>query len=98
GVGMRGIQAFGVAQAGSSGAQKIYDGDYIGGFLDILQGVANAKRMFDPCFAEGTLIDDRYGGRPIEQIKKGDKVYAQSEFDPEGGVEEKEVEEVFVNQ
>jgi hypothetical protein len=36
------------------------------------------------------------GDKPIEQFRRGDKILARPEFDPNGALEVKEVEEVFV--
>jgi hypothetical protein len=50
------------------------------------------------CFTAGTpLVVDREGNsRPIDEIEVGDFVLARSEFDPDGPLELKRVEEKFV--
>src|SRR5262249_28611248 len=47
------------------------------------------------CFAAGTPLLTPDGSKPIEQFRPGDLVLSRSEFDPEGPVEPKVVEEVF---
>src|SRR5262249_44520593 len=49
------------------------------------------------CFAARTPILTPDGFKFIEDLKVGDLVLSRSEFDPEGPVEAKVVEEVFVN-
>jgi Pretoxin HINT domain len=48
------------------------------------------------CFAAGTCLLTPTGFKPIEDFKEGDKILSRSEFDPNGMVESKEVQEVFV--
>ena len=50
------------------------------------------------CFTAGTpLVVDREGNsRPIDEIEVGDFVLARSEFDPDGPLELKRVEQKFV--
>ena len=50
------------------------------------------------CFTAGTplVIDHAGNSRPIEEIEVGDYVLARSEFDPDGPLELKRVEEKFV--
>jgi intein/homing endonuclease len=54
--------------------------------------VANA------CFTAGTpfVVDLEGHRRPMEEIQEGDRVLARSEFDPQGPLELKRVEEKFV--
>jgi hypothetical protein len=50
------------------------------------------------CFTAGTplVVDFEGGSRPIEEIEVGDYVLARSEFDPDGPLELKRVEEKFI--
>jgi hypothetical protein len=48
------------------------------------------------CFAAGTPLLTPDGARPIEQFQPGDMVLSRSELDPDGEVQPKVVEEVFV--
>jgi hypothetical protein len=47
------------------------------------------------CFAAGTPILGEHGAKPIEDFRPGDRLWARDEFDPNGPLELKEVEEVF---
>ncbi len=46
------------------------------------------------CFAAGTPVLTRDGSKPIESLRVGDRVFARSENDSEGPIEEKVIEEV----
>jgi RHS repeat-associated protein len=48
------------------------------------------------CFTAEMLIDGDGGKRRADTIQKGDRLWSRSEFDPDGPLELKEVEEVFV--
>jgi hypothetical protein len=48
------------------------------------------------CFAAGTPLLTPAGSKPIEQFKPGDLVLARSEWDADGPVEPKAIEELFV--
>jgi hypothetical protein len=48
------------------------------------------------CFAAGTPLLWEHGSKPIERFKVGDRVWARNELDPEGPLELKVVEEVFL--
>ncbi len=48
------------------------------------------------CFVTGTPLLTPTGEKPIEQFKIGDLILSRSEHDPEGPVESRVVEEVFV--
>ena len=94
----RGLHAYGVAQGAVGGIEKIYNGDYLGGLLDIAGSAASTYRMLQACFAAGTPLLTPDGDKLIEQFKVGDLLLSRSEFDPDGAVEAKVVEEVFVNE
>jgi RHS repeat-associated protein len=48
------------------------------------------------CFAAGTPLLTPEGSKLIEQFRVGDLILSRNEFDPEGPIEPKVVEEVFV--
>jgi hypothetical protein len=47
------------------------------------------------CFAAGTMLLTPYGMQAIETFQPGDQVTSRSEFDPDGPLESKIVEEMF---
>ncbi|MFC1757510.1 serpin family protein [Planctomycetota bacterium] len=51
--------------------------------------------QFVLCFAEGTPVLTPGGAKPIEDIKVGDYVLSRNEFDVNGKVQKKRVEELF---
>jgi hypothetical protein len=59
-------------------------------------GAGEQAQVVTPCFVAGTPIRLSVGCKGIEQIKPGDFVLSRDEFDPEGLVKTKEVQEVFV--
>lgn len=54
------------------------------------------KALLSACFAAGTPLLTPNGHKPIEEFLVGDLLLSRSEFDPDGPVEAKQVEEVFV--
>jgi hypothetical protein len=54
------------------------------------------REYLNACFAAGMPVRTPEGSKLIEQIKPGDLVLSCSEFDPQGAVEARQVEEVFV--
>jgi hypothetical protein len=62
------------------------------------RGAAGLAKMLKVpvCFASGTPLLTPDGSKPIEEFRPGDAVLSRSEFDPEGPVAVKVVEEVFV--
>jgi YD repeat-containing protein len=61
-----------------------------------LMAFSHGWQMLRACFAAGTPVLTREGSRGIETLKPGDRILSRNEFDVEGIVEEKVVEEVFV--
>jgi hypothetical protein len=55
-------------------------------------------RAADNCFAEGTPLLTPRGSIAIDRLRKGDLVQSRSQFDPEGPVAARAVEEVFVRE
>ena len=54
------------------------------------------ERRNNACFAAGTLLHTGTGYKPIERFRVGDPILSRSEVDPNGELEIKVVEEVFV--
>src|SRR5262249_1368264 len=48
------------------------------------------------CFVKGTPLLTPAGARPVEQFRPGDAILSQPEHEPDGRVETKVVEEVFI--
>jgi large repetitive protein len=55
-----------------------------------------SKNRGGACFAAGTPLLTPDGSRPIEQFRPGDWVLARPEYEPEGALTARQVEEVFV--
>jgi hypothetical protein len=88
-----GLQAVGsILNAADSFAQ----GNYGVALWDSAGAFGSLAGMLRACFAAGTPILTAEGARAIETIKVGDRVLARNEFNPEGPVLAKGVEEVFV--
>ncbi|WP_162542163.1 SdrD B-like domain-containing protein [Gemmata obscuriglobus] len=56
------------------------------------------KLGFEVCFASGTPMRTPGGWCNIENLRVGDFVLSRDEFSPEGDIEPKEIEEVFVRE
>src|SRR5207248_220422 len=67
---------------------------WFGGFVDLVDAGANLYMM--GCFRLGTPLLTPDGDKRIEDFRVGDMILARSEYDPDGPLEVKEVEEVFV--
>lgn len=76
--------------------QNIYQGNYLSAAMDLAGAAGSFSQMARACFAAGTPLLTPYGSKPIEQFREGDELLSRSEHDPEGPVEVKRVEEVFV--
>jgi hypothetical protein len=101
----RGLIGLGVVGAGRSLVSAYNNftrpnGDPIAGVLDLLDagaGLYSLNRVLDgACFRWGTPLLTPDGDRRIEEFEEGDAILTRSESDPEGGVEVKRVEKVFV--
>lgn len=57
--------------------------------------MAEEERLGGACFAAGVPLLTPYGSKKIECFQVGDEVLSRSEYDPEGPLEVKVVEEVF---
>jgi hypothetical protein len=66
--------------------------------MGVVTGLAGAAEAWGnrACFAAGTPLLTPDGDRPIEQFRPGHLILSRSEFVPDGPVEVKVVEEVFV--
>ncbi len=60
-----------------------------------LSTIFNIWGSLAACFRRGTPFRTPDGSKPVEQLRKGDKVLSRPEWNPLGRVEAKEVEEVF---
>ncbi len=92
------FQAGGAAIGGAIGwANGGVDGALMGANLGSMAGGIFANFAV-ACFTAGTplVVDLDCSSRPIEEIEVGEFVLARSEFDPEGPLELKRVEEKFV--
>jgi hypothetical protein len=56
----------------------------------------NANNFLEACFTGEMLLDVEGGKKRAYAIRRGDKLWSRSEFEPEGPLALKEVEEVFV--
>ncbi|MHB1423875.1 MAG: polymorphic toxin-type HINT domain-containing protein [Gemmataceae bacterium] len=71
-------------------------GNYGSMALNLLGAAGNLGSLLRACFAAGTPLLTPTGSKPIEQFRVGDLLLSRSEDDPEGRLEAKAVEEVFV--
>jgi hypothetical protein len=94
--GTRALLVRGAVEGTANGIDRIRSGDTIGGLLDIAQAAADVYASTRSCFSAEMLLDIEGGKKRADQIQIGDLVWARSEFDPNGALELKEVEEVFV--
>jgi len=90
-----GMQVLGAAQGIGSAIGNFRGGHIADGILDIAQAGANTYQFFQSCFAAGTPLLTPTGSKPIEEFRPGDLLLSRSEFDPDGPVEARAVEEVF---
>jgi hypothetical protein len=79
------------------GATGSIDGALMGASFGQMGG-SIAAHFAEACFTAGTplVVDMEGNSRPIDEIEVGDFVLAHSEFDPNGPLELKRVEEKFV--
>jgi hypothetical protein len=56
----------------------------------------NVNNFLEACFTGEMLLDVEGGKKRADEIRVGDKLWSRSEFEPEGSLALKEVEEVFV--
>ena len=76
--------------------ENIANGNYVSAGFDLIGVAGNSSQVFRPCFAAGTPVRTATGSILIENLKVGDIVLSRNEFDPEGQVGDKIVEDVFV--
>jgi hypothetical protein len=91
----RAVHGIAASQLLTAAAGSFADGDWFGGFVNLADASANLYMM--SCFAAGTPLRTPGGHQFIENFRPGDLILTRSEVDPEGALEAKEVEEVFVN-
>jgi YD repeat-containing protein len=80
---------------------NIAEGTFWGAYKGAASGFSRGffrNRFKEACFTAGTplVVDLEGNSRPIEEIQVGDYVLARNEFDPQGPLELKKVEELFV--
>jgi hypothetical protein len=92
--GQRALHGVAFGQLVVSAFGKFADGDWFGGLVDLADAGANLYMM--GCFAAGTPLLTPDGDKLIEQFKVGDLILTAPEDDPQGALEVKPVEEVFV--
>ena len=84
----------------ASGAQEGWDWNQfkIAAAMGGLGGLAgNYAGLFDKtCFRAGTPLVCEGGHKQVEDLQVGDRLAARDEFDPDGPIEFKAIEEVFV--
>jgi hypothetical protein len=90
---VNGIQAVGNLWNYSENTQA---GNYGSAALDAVGLLGNVSQMLRACFAAGTPLLTPNGWKPIEEFKVGDEILSAPEDDPNGPVEVRRVEEVFV--
>ena len=76
--------------------ENLAHGNIIEAGFDLIGVAGNASQVVRPCFAAGTPIRTPTGSILIENLKVGDTVLSRNEFDPDGLVDGKIVEDVFV--
>jgi hypothetical protein len=94
--GQRGLHAAGAGFDGYQAWQRYQSGDDIGAALALARAGANGWLMSRACFTGRMLLDWEGGRRRADFVRKGDRLWSRSEFDPEGPLALKVVEEVFV--
>jgi hypothetical protein len=98
--GQKALNAFGAVQGAQGAVDKFKQGDYVGAFLDTLETGLNAYRFTQSCFTADTPIQARRDGKQVElrfdQLREGDEVLSCAENEPQGPVQWRRVEEIFV--
>ena len=91
GLAAKGLAAYGVTVTGS----QLFEP---GGFTlkNFLLTSYNLIALFGACFTGDMLVDAEGGKKRADEVKVGDKLWSRSEFDPNGPLMLKEVEERFV--
>lgn len=97
---------FGFAKEAGGTAAGAGAGWYIGGTTESTLLGANLGMLggnilsafWKSCFVAGTPIRWEHGQKAIEDFQVGERVWARDEFDPDGPLEFKEIEECFIRQ
>ena len=97
GVVLRGRSAVKFVQAVKNGVDAAKRGDKAGLERALAEAVQRFKELDEPCFVAGTLVITPDGAKAIELLQEGDWVGSSPEDDPNGPVEWRRVEAVFVN-
>jgi hypothetical protein len=95
--GQRALHAVGAVQDAGRGLQKLGEGDWIGGILDLVQAGVNIRGMMRSCFtAEMPVLTDADGTAiRCDAVRVGDFLLSCAEDDPAGPLVRRRVEEVF---
>jgi hypothetical protein len=91
-----GIQVGQVVGGTLNGIDNWRAGNYFSAGLDFLGAGASFGSLFRACFTGEMLLDTEHGKKRADAIQVGDKLWSRNEFDPDGPIELKEVEEVFI--
>jgi hypothetical protein len=91
GLAAKGLAAYGATVTGS----QLFEP---GGFTlqNFLLTGYNLMALFGACFTGDMLVDVEGGKKRADEVKVGDKLWSRNEFDPDGPLMLKEVEERFV--
>jgi hypothetical protein len=95
-VGLRGLNGLQAVGGAFNLVENVQNGNYLMAALDGLGILGNVGQMFRACFRGETPILMLDGEKRADAVRKGDRLLARSEFDPEGPLEAKQVEEVFI--
>jgi hypothetical protein len=70
--------------------------EYSNAIDDVRGARSDLGRALAPCFPAGTPLLTPQGDKPIDQFREGDLVLAAPEDDPDGAIESRRVEAVFI--
>jgi hypothetical protein len=90
------LGGFGAYRAYLSARSRFESGDYIGGTLDVLQGVADVMAGRRSCFTAEMLLLWQYGKKRADTIVADDLLWSRDEHDPDGPLVLKRVLSVMV--
>ncbi len=85
-----------ILRNGGEAVVNLREGNWAALGTNVLKMASSSSGFFKSCFAAGTPILWEFGSKPIEQFQAGERVWARNETDPDGPLELKAIEEVFV--